>query len=203
MMATTKGLPQAYYELVSDPVIDAGGHAYHGVCRDFFAGVNWDESPAKDDWKQYVCAKWEDLGEWDAFFPTLDIARDFQRRFRSHGYHPAILAVYPCESASVLPTLAALAGYLGLDVATTEPLSVLRPEWVWDDSDYRSDPNHLAVLWALPPKYFRGLVNQWGLLSRYEDAALYRDVMHALATIDPSEQTPTGLHVMAIQDIGD
>lgn len=202
MMGVTPRLTRVYYELVSDPVVDASGHAYHGVDRDFFGGVNWDESPAKDDWKEYVCAEWEDLGEWDGFFPTLDIARDFQRRFRSHGYQSTVLALYPSESASDLSALEALPGYLGLDVATTEPLSVLRPEWVWDDIDYRSDPNHLGVLWALPPKYFRGLLNQWGLLSRYEDAAFYCDIMHALATIDPSEQTPTGLHVMAIQEIG-
>ena len=194
---------QAYYELTRAPIVDMCGHMYHGVDRHFAAvGVDWDRSTARDVWREYCCAGWEDLGAWDAFFPSLDVAHEFQSRFGDLGNVFGIIAVYPCESAADVVAIEGLAGYLGLDVSTTEPNSVLRPEALWNDIDCTKDASTLRALWAIPPKYFRARVNKYGLLTSYADAVLFRDVMRALEQIDRTGQSPAAVRVLGVQEIG-
>lgn len=205
-MSSTLNVPVVVYELVGPPIADKQGHLYYGVWRSFaqVGTTPWEQTSAHEVWKDYCCPSWQDLGEWDSFLPSLDVARSFQSRFAAHGYRFGIIAIYPCESAENVAAIERLPGYMGLDVSTTEPLSVLRG--VWEDVDYRDDPEGpegLGALWALPRKYFRDRVNKWGLLSRYEDAALFCDVMRALEKVDVTHQTPKSVRVLAVQEILD
>jgi hypothetical protein len=179
----------AYYELVCPPITDGQGHAYHGVARLCAPMTDGEKSLAKDVWEEYYRAPWEDLGEWDIFFPSLSVARDFQLRFRERGESFDLIAIYHCESAADVTAVERLPGYVGLDVCNTEPNSALYPEVLWKDIDYTSDRDSLLALWALPPMYFRTRVNQWGLLTTYDDAAFLRDIMRALEKIDATHQT--------------
>lgn len=203
-MTTDPKTPKPVYQLVGPPIVDDHGHVYYGVWRSLgFCGGStpWEESPARDVFQDYCSVSWEDMGEWDSFLPTLELAREFQVRFREAGFEFGIIAIYLCESAENVATIEGLPGYLGLDVSTLEPNSVLRG--IHDDIDYHHDPEGLDVLWALPPIYFRERVNKWGLLTCYEDAALLRDVMMALEKIDTTHQTAEGVRVLGVQEIRD
>ncbi len=204
-MTTAPNAAAVYYELVGKPISDVEGHKYYGVDRGFAqtGSARWEDTPARDVWKDYCSAAWEELGEWDSFMPNLDVARSFQSRFAACGYRFEIIAIYPCESAQDAATIAGLPGYIGLDVSNTEPNSVLRPEALWSNVDFVNQSDPLTALWALAPKYFRDRVNQWGLLYKYDDAVLFRDAMRALEKLDATHQTPEGVRVLGVQEISE
>ena len=51
------------------------------------------------------------------------------------------------------------------------------------------------------PKYARLRINQYGLLSNYDDAALLRDVSRSLEKLDETHQIIRGVQIMAIQEV--
>jgi hypothetical protein len=193
---------KTYYELVCAPRTDERGHMYYGVDRPFcwVQDRPWEETPARAVWEEWVTSNYEVEEKWDSFFPSLDLARDFQERFHKHGYSFGIIAIHPCGSPEEAASIEKLPGYLGLDVSTGEPESFLYPSALWDDLDYEAHQDRLLVLWALPPKYFRSRVNHWGLLSSYEDAVLLQYVMRALRKIEEPD-LPLDIHVLGIQEI--
>jgi len=191
---------EAYYELVSEPPTDPDGHTYFGVWRSFACAAEWENTPAGEVWKDYVTGSWKMDEKWDSFLPNLDLARQFQSRFREHGYTFGIIAIYPCHSPETLSHIQDVPGYLGLDVATREPNSFLHPRTLWEIFDYATNECPLAVLCALSSEHFRSRVNQWGLLINYDDAVALQHVWQALHKLEEPD-LPLDIHVLGIQEI--
>ena len=196
-------LPTAYYCLVDHPIRDEAGHEYWGVDRPYASHGSgpWEDSPAREVWIEQCSTDFDVPPQWDGFFPSVDIANHFKRQYLRHGYRFEIIEVHPCYAPAHAEAIAKLPEYFGLDVATTEPQSVLVPSALWSDIDYEAAGDPLNVLWALPPKYFRRMTNNRGLLCCYQSASLFRDVMLGLQRIDDSHQSPKNVLVMGILGI--
>ena len=110
--------------------------------------------------------------------------------------------VYACESPDDAEMLARIEGYLGLDVTSTEPHSVLHPEGICQDIPREAGPPELVPIWVLEQRYFRSRINQWGLLDDFEDAVLLRDLTWALHKIDPTQGNPMGVRVLGVVHMG-
>ncbi len=199
-MGSTADL-STYYELADQPVVDAHGHTYHGICRQFYCAADWERSAAAEVFMEWCRAPWPDLGDWDIFFPDLELARDFQRRFREAGFEFGVLAVRPCDSRADAAAAEKLPGHLGLDVTDLEPSSALHPLALWQMFDEHARKDSLTALWELPAVHFRERLNKWGLLDDFDEAALLRRVMRALERIDTTDQSPQGVRVLAVQEL--
>jgi len=195
---------KAHYFLVSpDPVDPGEGRPpYYGVARTKHAHVMdlTEGSPTYWIWREEIEAK-EEEEEWCLFFGELDVARTFRRRYAEQGYEFQIIAVYPCESEADVSAVEKLPGYLGLDVASTEPDSALHPAWMWcsySDAAAQADP--IIPILRLEQACFRPRLNRWGLLNSWVDASLLYDVKQALQKIEPNCE-PAGVRILAIVQV--
>jgi hypothetical protein len=188
-----------YYILVAPANSQPSGRPYYGLHRNVPASAA--TSPeGRAVWEEEREAFAED-DEWCLFFDSLDTAIEFRRRYAAHGYAFDLLAVYACESPDDATVLELLDGYLGLDVTSTEPHSVLHPEGICQDIPRDAGPPELVPIWRLEQRYFRSRINQWGLLNDFEDGVLLRDLTRALSKLDPTQGDPVGVRVLGIVQV--
>lgn len=192
---------QCYYGMVSEPYIDKKGHQYCGLCRQFdtYVAATQEDHPAWSEMLKYWSTDYGLDEEWDGYFPTIDEAKSLQARFIKIGYSFGIIAIYPCGSAEEVEETKKFPRFLGLDVSNTEPNSVLSPGVIWRGNWSYEDT--LDVFWDMISKYARLCINQYGLLTNYEDAVLLRDYSHALEIIDKTNRTIRDVKILAIREI--
>ncbi len=189
----------SYYALVLPIENQPSARPYLGLDRPCPASEA--NSPeAKSVWEEEREALADD-DEWCTYHNSLDTALEFRRRYAACGYEFDLIAVYPCECPSDVDYLQQLDGYMGLDITSTEPHSVLHPEGIWRDFPREEGPPELIPIWLLEQKYFRPRLNKWGLLDDFDDAVLLRNLAWALHKIDPTQGDPSGARVLGIVDM--